>query len=184
MYGYIKGKVTLIKPGYIIVERDGIGYQILVSNPYRWRLDEDVTVYVYNRFREPDFILYGFPSLEVKEFFLKLISVSGIGPKSALAILSVDDINPIIEAIETGNAKYLTKFPGIGMKSAQQIILDLKGKLVQDPTSIFSPQLEEVEEALLALGYSKTEIKKVMKKLPISDKVEDMVRDALALLLR
>ncbi|MDO9629743.1 MAG: Holliday junction branch migration protein RuvA, partial [Acholeplasmataceae bacterium] len=125
-----------------------------------------------------------FSSLESKELFIRLIGVSGIGPKSALSILATDAINDIIIAIEEGNVKYLTKFPGIGIKSAQQIILDLKGKLVDADDELIPTQKNDVEDALSALGYSKVEIRKVMKKIDLDQPVEKMIKQALQLLLK
>ncbi|PKK92963.1 MAG: Holliday junction branch migration protein RuvA, partial [Tenericutes bacterium HGW-Tenericutes-6] len=112
------------------------------------------------------------------------ISVSGIGPKSALSILATDAINDIILAIEEGNAKYLTKFPGIGLKSAQQIILDLKGKLVETDDELIPTHKNDVEDALSALGYSRTEIRKVLKKVNQDLPVEDMIKEALKLFMK
>ena len=128
MYSYLIGKIVQIRPSYIVLETNNIGYELIVSNPYSFELGADIKIYVFKRVREPDVFLYGFKTLELKDLFLKLINVPGIGPKSALSILASDNTSDLILAIEEGNAKFLTKFPGIGMKSAQQIILDLKGK--------------------------------------------------------
>lgn len=183
MYSYLVGKITKIRPNYIVLEVENIGYQLIVSNPYSFTLNEISKVYVHQRVREPDIFLYGFKSEEIKDLFLKLIGVPGIGPKSALSILATDNINDIILAIEEGNVKMLTKFPGIGTKSAQQIILDLKGKLVVEDTGDLK-LMDDVSEALIALGYSKTEIRKVIKKITPSDQVEVMIKEALAILLK
>ena len=113
-----------------------------------------------------------------------MIGVSGIGPKSALSILASDQIDDIIMAIEASDVKFLTKFPGIGPKSAQQIILDLKGKLVIDELELIPNQESDVSQALTALGYSKTEIKKVLKKVNPDQSVEMMIKDALKLLMK
>lgn len=183
MYSYLVGKITKIRPNYIVLEVENIGYQLIVSNPYSFTLNESSKVYVHQRVREPDIFLYGFKSEEIKDLFLKLIGVPGIGPKSALSILATDNINDVILAIEEGNVKMLTKFPGIGTKSAQQIILDLKGKLVVEDTGDLK-LMDDVSEALIALGYSKTEIRKVIKKITPSDQVEVMIKEALAILLK
>lgn len=183
MYSYLIGKIVKIRPNYIVLETNNIGYEIIVSNPYSFEVNQEMKIYVVNRMREPDYFLYGFKTEEIKDLFLKLINVTGIGPKSALSILASENIDDLILAIEEGNAKFLTKFPGIGMKSAQQIILDLKGKLVIEETTS-NRHFSEVEEALSALGYSKTEIKKVLKKLTPSDEIEKMIKEALQILLR
>lgn len=183
MYSYLVGKIAKIRPNYIVLEVNNIGYQLIVSNPYLYTLNEEMKVYVHQRVREPDIFLYGFQTEEQKDLFLKLLNVSGIGPKSALSILATDNINDVIVAIEEGNVKLLTKFPGIGTKSAQQIILDLKGKLiVEEKTG--TKELDDLQEALSALGYSKTEIRKAVKKITPSNKIEVMIKEALSILLK
>jgi holliday junction DNA helicase RuvA len=184
MYAYVKGVVTLIRPSYIVVDVDGVGYLILTPNSYHYKLNEKVTVYTHHYVREDINALYGFNSLDSKDLFVRLIGVSGIGPKSALSILASDQIDEIIFAIEASDVKYLTKFPGIGPKSAQQIILDLKGKLVTDDTELIPSQESDVSQALSALGYSKTEVKKVLKKLNPDQSVELMIKEALKLLMK
>ncbi len=183
MYSYLIGKIVQIRPNYIVLESNNIGYELIVSNPYSFELGQEIKIYVFKRFREPDIFLYGFKTLELKDLFLKLIGVNGIGPKSALSILASENTGDLIQAIEEGNAKFLTKFPGIGMKSAQQIILDLKGKLsLEEPSA--PNQLEDVALALSALGYSKVEINRTLKKLKPSDEVDKMVKEALQILLK
>ena len=185
MYASISGIVKLIKPSYIVVENQGIGYLVVAPNPYVYHLDQDVTIHIHHYVREDINTLYGFPTLEAKELFIKLIGVSGIGPKSALSILATDQINDVVMAIEEGHIKVLTKFPGIGMKSAQQIILDLKGKLIDSfEDQLIPTQQNDAHDALLALGYSKTEVSKVLKKINLDQPVEIMVKEALKLLLK
>ena len=184
MYAYIFGKLTEIKPSYIVVENHGVGYLIISPNPYSYHINDEVKIYTHHYVREDIDNLYGFISLESKELFIRLIGVSGIGPKSALSILATDQIHETILAIEEGNVKYLMKFPGIGLKSAQQIILDLKGKLIQDEDELIPTSKNDVEDALNALGYSKTEIRKVMKKLDHDQAVEVMIKQALQMLIK
>lgn len=188
MYGYIKGKLTKITPKYIICENNGIGYLITVANPYNYKLNEDYTIYTYQAVREDSIDLYGFLHEDEKELFLKLISVSGIGPKSALSILASGSVKEIINAIESRNDKYLRKFPGIGQKASQQIILDLKGKLAftddEDGIIKSSSNLSDVEDALIALGYGKKEITKIIAKLDPSLDVAVLVKEALRQLVK
>ena len=184
MYAFIKGVVALVKPSYIVVESQGIGYLILSPTPYDYKIGQDVIVYTHHYLRDDTNALYGFKSLESKELFVKLLGVSGIGPKSALSILASDQIDEIILAIENSDAKYLTKFPGIGPKSSQQIILDLKGKLVIDELDISPSHESDVSQALSALGYSKSEIKKVLKRIEGDLTVEQMIKASLRLLMK
>lgn len=180
MYGYIRGVVTKITPKNIIVENNGIGYLLIVSNPYNFQKNKEYLVYVYQYVREDTLDLYGFMSEEEKELFLKLISVNGIGPKSALSILASGTVSEIMTAIETRNDAYLRKFPGIGAKSSQQIILDLRGKLnFEENVSVSNSKLSDVEAALIALGFSKKEISKVLGKLDVSQDVGVLIKQAL-----
>lgn len=177
MYEYIIGQVTAITPAYIVVENQGIGYQIQCGNPYFYssKMNQSLQIYLHQVVREDAHLLYGFKTIEEKKLFLRLISVSGIGPKSGLAIMANEDHVGLIQAIETSDATYLIKFPGVGKKTAQQLILDLKGKLADllneelpldapiKTTQV--PQLEEALAALQALGYSEREVKRVHKEL-------------------
>lgn len=196
MYAYIKGIVTQLYPSHIVVEANGIGYEIQTPNSYRFQsqLDKETQVYTQLIVREDAQLLYGFVNLEEKDMFLSLIKVTGIGPKSALAILATSTPKEVAIAIENENESYLTKFPGIGKKTARQIILDLKGKLIITEESELFPESKDagqdvLEEALLALealGYSKREITKVKKNLEKEsfDSVDACVKRGLALLIQ
>lgn len=196
MYDYIKGTVTRVTPEYLVVEQQGIGWQIFAPNPYSFGSVE-MQVFLHHHVREDAQLLFGFPTLEQRELFRKLISVSGIGPKGALAILASGQPQHVIEAIEREDESYLVKFPGVGKKTARQMILDLKGKLAE----FFGEPLEsdhfqgllanddlELEEAMLALGalgYSEREIAKVKPKLKGLDlDTEGYMKKALQLLLK
>ncbi|MFS1664218.1 Holliday junction branch migration protein RuvA [Streptococcus sp. zg-JUN1979] len=172
MYDYIKGTLTRITAKYIVVEAYGLGYMIMVSNPYRFsdEVNQEVTIYLHQVVREDAQLLYGFQSQDEKTVFLNLISVAGIGPTTALAIIAVDDNDGLVSAIDNSDIKYLTKFPKIGKKTAQQMILDLSGKFVEPSMdtkksakaqSASNHALEEAMEALLALGYKASELKKI-----------------------
>lgn len=196
MYAYIKGKISQLYPTHIVVENNGIGYEIQTPNSYRYQsqLEEEAQVFTQLIVREDAHLLYGFIDLEEKDMFLNLIKVTGIGPKSALAILAASTPNEVKIAIENENEAYLTKFPGIGKKTARQIILDLKGKLtITEESELFAQHdeskndvLEEAVLALEALGYSKREITKVKKSLEKEtfDTVDACVKRALALLIQ
>lgn len=175
LYDYIIGTVEYVSPQYIVVENNEIGYQIFTPNPYIFPQNgQKQKVYTYFHVREDTNALYGFKTLETKIFFTKLINVSGIGPKGALAILAAGEPLQIAQAIEDENEKYLVKFPGVGKKTARQIILDLKGNLQEFLTEyagVASSEKKVMEEnhelteallALEALGYSPREIKKIV----------------------
>ena len=187
MYDYIKGTITSIKNNSIVVDNNGIGYLIYVSNPYSFELGKDYKVYVYQQIKEDENSLFGFKTIEEKEFFLKLISVSGVGCKMALPILAVGSIEGIMDAIERENVLYLKKFPKIGDKLAKQIILDLKGKLEFIGVGITDDIVEtenELKDVLIGLGYKEKELKPVLAKVDTSLPIEGQVKDALKLLLR
>lgn len=184
MYFQITGKVLKVNPAYVVIDNNGIGYQIIVANPFKYHVNDIVTVYTYHYVREDIFNLYGFMTEEAKELFIRLISVNGVGPKTALSIMATDNIGEVITAIETGDVKLLTKFPGIGNKTAQQIILDLKGKLVIEEDYNLTNNLRDAEEALLALGYKKADVKRVLKNMDQTLKVEEIIKQALKNILK
>lgn len=193
MYAYIRGKLTQLFPTHVVVEStNGVGYEIQTPNSYRFQkyLEKELVIYTSLIVREDAQLLYGFINEEEKDMFLSLIKVTGIGPKSALAILATSTPNEVKIAIENENDVYLTKFPGIGKKTARQIVLDLKGKvqITSETTETLLSINEEnsnneklVKEAILALealGYSKREISKVEKVLNKStfDSVDEAVK--------
>ncbi|GAA3321134.1 hypothetical protein GCM10020331_035510 [Ectobacillus funiculus] len=130
MFEYITGSVEYTGPEYVVIDHNGIGYQILTPNPYAFRPSkESVRVYTYQYVREDVLALYGFQTRQERSLFVKLLGVSGIGPKGGLAILAAGQIEQVVQAIEQENETFLVKFPGVGKKTARQMILDLKGKL-------------------------------------------------------
>lgn len=183
MYGYIKGYIKDIESNYIVVDNHDIGYQIYVPNPYSYKLDELYKVYTYSYIREDEYSLYGFNTKEELNLFLKLISVKGLGPKMALPMLATGSISGIVDAIDRENILYLKKFPKIGDKVARQIILDLKGKLASDKETK-DDSSEELVEALIALGYKKTDIVKIIKNVDNTLTIENQIKEALKLLLK
>ena len=182
MFEYINGKVTIIESGYIVIDNNGIGYKIFVGSPYSFNIDEEYKVYLYQNIREDENTLFGFKTKEERDMFLKLINVKGLGPKMALPMLAAGKVEGIVDAIERENILYLKKFPKIGDKVARQIILDLKGKLVNKEES--SKVNEELVSALNALGYKNSDINKVVKNVPSNLKIEDQIKEALKLLLK
>ena len=199
MYAYIKGTLAVLNPTHVVVEASGVGYEIQTPNSYRFQkfMDQEVVIHTSLIVREDAQLLYGFINQEEKDMFLSLIKVTGIGPKSALAILASSSPNEVKIAIENENDAYLTKFPGIGKKTARQIVLDLKGKVQineVDSSQILNaeaslgdktPIIKEATLALEALGYSKRELTKVEKVLAKDsfESVDDAVKKGLQLLI-
>ncbi|MBF0818151.1 Holliday junction branch migration protein RuvA [Streptococcus acidominimus] len=196
MYDYIKGLLTKINAKYIVVEVGGIGFILQVANPYAYSgaMNQQVTVYTHQVIREDAHLLYGFRTEAEKSVFLSLISVSGIGPTTALAIIAVDDNDGLVRAIEQKNITYLTKFPKIGKKTAQQMVLDLEGKFVlteqaELPSVVLeeadSTALDEAMEAMEALGYRPAELKKLKKFFEgTTDTAENYIKSALKMLMK
>lgn len=197
MYEYINGLITNIYPAYIVVcDRSGVGYKLYTANPYRFEQNVESHVYVEQIVRENEIALYGFMDENEKILFNKLLNVSGIGPKSALAILASGDAQGLVNAVANDDASYLTQFPGVGKKTAQQIILDLKGKLddlaVSAGLDLTMTQpvdnnqaLADALAALTSLGYSAKEIAKIEKTLAqTEDTTDGYIRSALKLLVK
>ncbi|WDF83373.1 Holliday junction branch migration protein RuvA [Lacticaseibacillus pabuli] len=199
MYEFFKGVVAAVTPQYVVIDVNGVGYRLLVANPYVYREGSDVQIYAQLVIRDTDQSLYGFQDQEQKQLFNMLLSVTGIGPKSALAILANVDTQGLAQAVAANDVKFLTHFPGIGKKTAQQIILDLQGKLdlqeltlaeassaAATPAASNNQQLDDAVAALTALGFTEREVAKITPKLAQEDvsKTEDYLRVGLKLLTK
>ncbi|MGD6816691.1 Holliday junction branch migration protein RuvA [Metabacillus sp. 84] len=200
MIEFVRGRIDFISPEYIVIDHNGIGYKIFAPNPFVYTNGAETVIYTYQHVREDILALYGFRSREEKALFTKLLNVTGIGPKGALAILATGDPSSVVQAIESEDEAFLIKFPGVGKKTARQIILDLKGKL-GDVAPAFSPSLfthemyaekddsakalSEAVEALKVLGYAEREISKVIPALKDEPLTTDqLVKKALQKLLK
>ena len=190
MYAFFYGKVDSIYKDRIIIDVNNIGYEINMpeSDIMSLNLGDNIKIYTYLYVREDDMRLFGFKTSESLEFFKKLITVSGVGPKVALGIISNVDIESLGVAIATENVTPLKSVPGIGPKMAQKIIFELKDKVIKDKTEKINIVLKEnnsknIEEAITALevlGYTQKQIKDVISKLDLSDdSVENIIRKVL-----
>ena len=199
MISYIKGPLTAIEEDVIVVEAGGVGMGIHVPLSVLDRLPgigREVTVYTYFQVREDAMSLYGFLNRQDRDMFRQLIGVNGIGPKSALGILSALRPDVLRMAVASGDAKTISRAPGVGPKTAQRIILDLKDKI--RPEDVLAGGLEEslavpeeisgvgqagkeAVEALTALGYSAAEAAGAVKKVKITEEMtaEDVLKGAL-----
>ena len=200
MIAFLKGEVAGIYDGSIVLEVGGIGYNIFMPQSCVDSiagLEQELKVYTYLSVREDAMWLYGFLTRDDLTFFKQLIQVNGIGPKAALSILSVMSADDLRFAIMSSDAKTIAKCPGIGPKTAQRIILDLKDKIDLEET--FAHKLadseapdndvtgirQEAVEALCALGYSATDAMRACKQVAISDSddVESVLKQALKLMI-
>ena len=188
MYAYIKGEIVDISEDNVVLECHDIGYNIKVPFSVIQQLPgigSQVRIYTYTCVREDAFILYGFLTKDDLWIFKKLITVNGIGPKGALGILSVMSADDLRFAIIAGDSKAISKAPGIGAKSAERIILDLKDKITLEPDRIDqndtiatsadlvnSDARNEAIEAMTALGYSPSEALKAEKQITVTDDMD------------
>ena len=189
MYAYVKGELTEVTVDFIVIEAGGIGYRIFIPGKtfeYLPGIGEELKVYTYLHLREDVMILYGFLTKDDLELFKLLITVSGIGPKGGLAILSTLEADDLRFAVLSGDAKAIAKAPGIGAKTAQRVILELKDKLSLEDA--FEKKTEHVALkqnaseanqvkndavlALTALGYSSTESMKAVSAVAITEEMD------------
>ena len=205
MIAYIKGEIAEIAEDNLVLEANGIGYNIKISTGTAGRLPaagEEVKIYTYTYVREDGFLLYGFLTKDDLEIFKKLITVNGIGPKGGLAILSVMTADDLRFAIMAGDAKAIAKAPGVGAKTAERVILDLRDKVSMEDTFVRREAVQagsadaggndraavarkEAAEALAALGYSATDALKAVKQVEITEgmEAEDILKQALKKML-
>lgn len=189
MIAFIKGMIHSYSKDSLIIENNGIGYRVYVSNPQMVKLNSEVILYTYQHVREDAIMLFGFASMEEHDLFMRLISVKGVGPKTALAMLAVSSAKEMIAAIENNDVKYMKSLPGIGAKTASQIVLDLKGKLVEEEMDIKVEEnlnIKDAIEALKALGYKSGELQGISKELALQEgkSVDQYIRLALGILAK
>ena len=196
MFAYIKGILEEKENNYVVIDINGLGYKIFMSQnniDSIGNIGEVVKAYTYVRVREDDISIYGFLTKEQLKMFELLIAVSGVGAKSALVMLSCIEPSDFALAVISGNVKVLTKVPGIGNKSAQRIILELKDKLKEEQleetytnSSAQKDNSENINEAisgLMVLGYSRKDIEKAFEHLDIDNlSIEDLIKKGLVLL--
>ena len=181
MIDYLRGPLVHLENEYIVMDVNGIGYRVFCPNPFAWaKHTGEITVYTHHHVREDAIQLFGFSSRDEQKLFRKLIEVSGIGPRVALGILSGGSPEGVITAIYQENITFLTKLPGIGKKTAQRMILDLKDKLdgigdaliatglfaqTEAPLGAPGDVWPEVREGLKALGYTESELDRMWQTL-------------------
>lgn len=192
MIEYVKGELAELTPASAVVECGGVGYLLNISlNTYtRLQNSKQAKVFVYEAIREDAYVLYGFADKAERELFILLISVSGVGPNTARMILSSFTPNDLNGVIASGNVNLLKGVKGIGAKTAQRIIVDIKDKIKQGEDTFIlqaskSEEYEEAVAALVMLGFPKVAVQKVvgnlLKESP-DDKVESLIKKALKML--
>lgn len=195
MYDYIIGKIAELNPAFVVLDNGGMGYMINISfttyNEIAKMSEQSVKLFVYEAIREDAHVLYGFMSRRERELFLMLISVSGVGPNTARMILSSLSANELEQCIASGNVGMLKGVKGIGAKTAQRILVDLKDKIkvagdtLLDNNSAPSAVYDEALAALAALGFTQQVSQKALKKLLKDDPsitVEAAIKNALKIM--
>lgn len=193
MIEFIVGTIDYVEDTYVAVEQGGIGYQVFVSHPEHFAEQENVRLYTHQVVREDLLHLYGFLSREERDLFRLLLDVSGIGPKAGLAIMATHSPQQFVQAIQQENLKILTQIPGIGKKTAQRMILELRDKLAKTsqfatvdslPVSAEERAVsQDVIAALVGLGYNEGEaqtfVQTVAQEPDAPQTIEDWIKRAL-----
>ncbi|HOX91157.1 MAG TPA: Holliday junction branch migration protein RuvA [Candidatus Paceibacterota bacterium] len=191
MIAKIEGQISYIGNRFLIVDVSGVGYKLFVTNEAisLSKVEESIKLWVHTAVRENSIDLYGFLDIEELSFFELLLDVSGIGPKSALSTLSVAPVSTLRKAIASGDTTYLNKVSGIGRKTAEKIIIELKDKLKEYEGDIATSQVMQEErdilEALRTLGYSQDEAREAIKKIPSNmTEMNNRLKEALKIIGR
>ncbi len=179
MIAMIEGEVVYKGDGFILLKSGSIGYKIFVPENVAMTLRGTVTLYTHEAIRDSDHELYGLTTIPALELFWKLITVSGVGPKSAQRIVFTEEIESVKKKISNGDLAFLTSVSGIGKKTAQKIILELKGVLVDEETVTGGD--EDAISALQALGYSRRDAEQILSTVE-GETTEERIRAALKVL--
>lgn len=188
MIGYISGTIIAVQEKNVIVDTGGIGYKVFVTPAFIQTISvgSEVSLWIYTAVREDTLDLFGFESLSIQEIFELLINVSGIGPKSALGILSVADTSSLIHAIKNENVGYLTQVSGVGKKTAEKIVLELKDKVEKLSLEHHyeeADHMRDVVDALLSMGYHERAVRTTLSSLETeSQTTSEIIREALKVL--
>lgn len=191
MIAYIEGEIIYSTDKFMIINTGSIGYKVFVSPEIAlsYKKGNSTSLFTYTAVRENSLDLYGFRNIEELSFFELLLDVSGIGPRSALSIISLAPIDTIKRAIATGDVGYLNKVSGIGKKTAEKIIIELRDKLKNyiggDETKGILREEGDIIEALKSLGYSQNEARDAMKQVPTTlEGTNARIKEALKILGR
>ncbi len=184
MIGYLSGAVRHCGSESLILSAGGVGYEVHCTPRTLTSVGDEIELWIYTQVREDALQLFGFLTLQEKELFLSLIKVNGIGPKSALQILAASTVQQIVDLINHGDAKGLSQLPKVGKKTAEQIVLTLKGKLVsaESHTATVPTHRQEVISALVHLGFRLVDVEKALEKMGSPKDVESGVREGLSML--
>lgn len=182
MIAYLKGTILEKSQTYIILENQGLGYKVFVTpETLENQVGDPVALYTYMKVSDDGQALFGLPDFNTLQFFEMLITVSGVGPKVALAILSAARVDAVKQAIVNQDAAVFTRISGVGLKTAEKIIVELKSKVVISGSA--NQQISgDVFDALLSLGYGQKEVREVVNKLDNSLPQKEQLKQALKFL--
>jgi len=184
MIFYLEGSVLNIFSDFIVINVSGVGYRVFIASPklFSYKVSDKISLYIYQNLKEDTSDLFGFSNISEREFFEKLISVKGVGPKSASSILIGSDINILKEGIATGDVNIVSKIKGIGKRTAERIILELAGKLSLEDI-LKDNNLKNVSNeaigALMSLGFSEKEAKESLNSVDPNLSIEDQIKQVL-----
>lgn len=193
MFYYIKGELTELGSDFAVIDAGGVGYMLYVSAPTHEKLAplfrKTAQLYTYLNVREDAMELYGFYAGEERECFIKLLSVSGVGPKAAMSILSLYTPQSLASLVASGDAKAISRANGVGLKTAQKVIIELKGKLdlsegAEGANAPLSSALSDAADTLAVMGYSKSESAQALKGISPDLPLEVIIKEALKKLNR
>lgn len=191
MIRFLTGKVVAVDSALVVLTPGGVGYAVGMTklSLSQYVIGQEVSLHTYMKVSDSALALYGFETVEARQFFELLLSVSGVGPKSAMNILALGSIEDISAAIGRGDVKYLTAVQGMGKKTAERMVVELKSRITKHVTrnneSQSSRLLVDVIEGLVAMGYGKEEAKAVVREMDAGEKtVEELLREALRNLRR
>jgi len=190
MIAYLKGQVIQVDPEFVVLDVQGVGYEVFCSSNTvdRLQIESSAHLFIYTHVREDAFTLYGFYSKQEKDLFLSLIKVNGVGPKLAIKILSGTSIENFFVMIREGDIQGLSKLPKVGKKTAEQLVLTLKGKLDfatvgnQEGSSKMDSSHRQIFSALVNLGFKEVDVQKVVQELTPETSFEEGVRKGLSTL--
>lgn len=187
MIGRLTGRLVSKHPPHVLVEAGGVGYEVDVPMSTFYALPaagENVTLHTHLSIKEDAHALYGFATLEERTVFRQLIRISGVGPRTALAVLSGLSVAELAQAVAAQETARLVKVPGIGKKTAERLLLELKGKLAEVAPGAAREGSSDVIEALIGLGYNEKEARAALRGLPQGTPVAEAIRYALKALSR
>ena len=183
MIGYLEGKVKHAQKNKILLFAGDIGFSVFVPDNHRYVMGDSIEIFIHTHLRDDDLSLFGLPTASQLELFELLITVSGVGPKTALNIFAKATEENIVQAISQSNLNFFTSISGVGKKTAQKIILDLKNKLSKGDINMLALEgNSELVDSLVSLGFQKSEIQAVIPQVDSNLTLQDQIRASLKLL--